>query len=314
MRRSSAPTEIPLPITYTPTTHRISKAKKGKRVHACEFPGCNKVFTRAEHRRRHELNHNPEALFRCSHSSCKKAFHRPDLLARHMERHELESQMNQPHWTQQLSEPSTSYVPKCAPQNTHPSPFLTAASTQPQNTMSIGSIVGPAIHPDLAGDCGLVWNGIDVPSDTQSSLYPQQPSIHESVEDTHFYTTPEPCPSPLSDGPTLSIPSHSRSSVCSTPAAMVDSYPEVNILEPDLTSSPVPVHASARSWDHPDASNMSHMVQISLHESLIQPPLQCQYPPQGWATPHHLHYDEHALPAATHYPPSTAVAWKSWSP
>lgn len=55
-------------ITYTPTTHRISKAKKGKKVHACEFPGCSKVrhtqirscdelltqpqiFTRAEHRK-----------------------------------------------------------------------------------------------------------------------------------------------------------------------------------------------------------------------------------------------------------------------
>ncbi len=32
-------------ITYTPTTHRISKAKKGKKVHACEFPGCPKVRT-----------------------------------------------------------------------------------------------------------------------------------------------------------------------------------------------------------------------------------------------------------------------------
>ena len=30
-------------ITYTPTTHRISKAKKGKKVHACEYPGCPKV-------------------------------------------------------------------------------------------------------------------------------------------------------------------------------------------------------------------------------------------------------------------------------
>ena len=29
-------------ITYTPTTRRISKAKKGKKVHKCEF-GCGKV-------------------------------------------------------------------------------------------------------------------------------------------------------------------------------------------------------------------------------------------------------------------------------
>lgn len=42
MRRSPQD-DITMPITYTPTTHRISKAKKGKRVHACEFPGCNKV-------------------------------------------------------------------------------------------------------------------------------------------------------------------------------------------------------------------------------------------------------------------------------
>ena len=41
MRTSSTPFEGPL--TYTPTTHRISKAKKGKRVHACESPGCGKV-------------------------------------------------------------------------------------------------------------------------------------------------------------------------------------------------------------------------------------------------------------------------------
>lgn len=33
----------PHEITYTPTTHRISKAKKGKKVHACEYPGCTKV-------------------------------------------------------------------------------------------------------------------------------------------------------------------------------------------------------------------------------------------------------------------------------
>lgn len=41
MRTSSIPLDGP--VTYTPTTHRVSKAKKGKRVHACEFPGCGKV-------------------------------------------------------------------------------------------------------------------------------------------------------------------------------------------------------------------------------------------------------------------------------
>ena len=44
------PEPINDPVTYTPTTHRVSKAKKGKKVHVCEF-GCGKVFTRAEHRK-----------------------------------------------------------------------------------------------------------------------------------------------------------------------------------------------------------------------------------------------------------------------
>lgn len=192
--------------------------------------------------------------------------------------------MNQAPWgTQQqnqtalVPEPATSYVPKCAPTDAHAG-FLTAAATpNPQNSMSIGSIVGPAIHPDLASDCGLLWNGIDAHPEPQTSLYPpqhhhphQQHHVHESVEDTRFYATPETCPSPLSDGPTLSIPSHSRSSVCSTPVAVVDSYPETNVLEAELTSSPMTMHASMRCWDQSD-NNMSNMVPLSLNGSLIQP-------------------------------------------
>ncbi|KAF9894773.1 hypothetical protein FE257_004394 [Aspergillus nanangensis] len=327
MRRTSAPTEISLPITYTPTTHRISKAKKGKRVHACEYPGCDKVFTRAEHRRRHELNHNPEALFRCSRPGCKKAFHRPDLLARHMERHDLEAQMDHAQWNQQtqiplVSEPppATPYVTKCAPSDPHTASYL--AVTQAQNSMSIGSIVGPAIHPELvANDCGMIWSGLDMHPDPQSTLYPghqqqqqqqQQPHIHESVEDTGFYATPDTCPSPLSDGPTLSIPSHSRSSVCSTPVAMVDTYPE-NIMDSELTSSPVPMHTNIRCWEQTEGQNISNMVPLSLNESLIHSSLQCQYPQPTWPTSQTLSYDEQQchLPPAPQY--QTPMPWKSWS-
>jgi hypothetical protein len=41
--RQSPKEDTNMPVTYTPTTHRISKAKKGKRVHACEHEGCDKV-------------------------------------------------------------------------------------------------------------------------------------------------------------------------------------------------------------------------------------------------------------------------------
>ncbi|KAI9769229.1 MAG: hypothetical protein M1840_004358 [Geoglossum simile] len=77
---------------YTPTTHRISKAKKGRRVHGCTYADCGKVFTRAEHLRRHQLNHRPEALYKCDIAGCPKTFQRPDLRARHMERHEQQNQ------------------------------------------------------------------------------------------------------------------------------------------------------------------------------------------------------------------------------
>lgn len=50
-------------ITYTPTTHRISKAKKGKKVHACEYPGCTKVgFIRDGKSSRSRLIRNSRSL------------------------------------------------------------------------------------------------------------------------------------------------------------------------------------------------------------------------------------------------------------
>ncbi|KAB8236129.1 uncharacterized protein BDW43DRAFT_248646 [Aspergillus alliaceus] len=327
MRRTSAQAEIPLPITYTPTTHRISKAKKGKRVHACEYPGCNKVFTRAEHRRRHELNHNPEALFRCTHVGCKKAFHRPDLLARHVERHELENQMNNAQWGRQSHLPMVSespYLPKGAPVDPNAGHFL--AATHPATSMSIGSIVAPHIHPDLANDTGLMWMGMDMSSGHQTPIYPHQ--IHESVEDNQFYSSPENCPSPSSDGATLSIPSHPRSSVASTPTAIAEPYPE-NIVDADLTSSPMPVHESLRCWDQSEGPLATpSYAPVSLNESLAQSvsqsqpvtgnmtltgeqPFHCQYPSPTWSATHHFGYDDHPLPTGTQFPPP--MPWKSFT-
>ncbi|KAJ5488918.1 hypothetical protein N7539_003808 [Penicillium diatomitis] len=66
---------------------RASKAMKGRRVHACEFPGCDKIFTRAEHRRRHELVHKSKKAHMCTFVGCHKSFHRPDYLMQHLARH-----------------------------------------------------------------------------------------------------------------------------------------------------------------------------------------------------------------------------------
>ncbi|CAI9626666.1 unnamed protein product [Alternaria burnsii] len=71
-------------IHYT-RTGRISKAKKGLKVHNCE--NCGRSYTRAEHLRRHQKNHAQEDALVCQVSGCGKTFFRIDLLHRHQERH-----------------------------------------------------------------------------------------------------------------------------------------------------------------------------------------------------------------------------------
>ncbi|KAJ5206165.1 Zinc finger C2H2 [Penicillium cf. griseofulvum] len=282
MRQSSQ--DDTMPVTYTPTTHRISKAKKGKRVHACQYPGCGKVFTRAEHRRRHELNHNPEASYRCATPGCKKAFHRVDLLARHMERHELESQPEQP-WASNTQKPivTESGVPRCMSMD-HGMPL---AATSHSHSMSIGSLVAPGIHPELANDCSLMWSGVDLPLQPRPAFHSQLP---DSVDDSPFYSSPaETCPSPLSDA-TFSLPPHSSSSISSASVSVIDQYPK-NILKGDVTSSPLQIHTPLR-WDTDAGMPPSHLVPMSMGENMIQPPVQCHYPSPSWSSADCLPYED----------------------
>lgn len=63
---------------------RISKAKKGLKIHNCE---CGRSYTRLEHLKRHQKNHANDDALVCDYPSCGKIFYRPDLLLRHRERH-----------------------------------------------------------------------------------------------------------------------------------------------------------------------------------------------------------------------------------
>ncbi|KAL6233770.1 hypothetical protein BDW75DRAFT_241736 [Aspergillus navahoensis] len=291
MPRATAPAEIPLPITYTPTTHRISKAKKGKRVHACEYPGCPKVFTRAEHKRRHELNHNPEALYRCTQTGCKKSFHRPDLLARHVERHELEAQMDaSARWEHPSARSSVDYIPRYTVVTSTPAPYI--AMPQPQSAVS----KSPVIHPDLAID-GLLWATMD---QHQHQHILSTPRIHEPVDDTtRYYSTPEACSSPSSDGTAYSIPSYSSSisSVSSRSPGLGDPYPDP-IIDSKLTSSPAPMHTTLDGcqWERADTvppATVSMVPLSTLPDSLIHPAL--QYQPQSWPMPQQINYNENIM-------------------
>lgn len=63
----------------------------------CNYPNCNKSFTRLEHLSRHNLNHWPKKIFECSfifpdtNIKCGKTFVRRDLLVRHEGRHAKEN-------------------------------------------------------------------------------------------------------------------------------------------------------------------------------------------------------------------------------
>jgi hypothetical protein len=53
----------------------------------CDFEGCGKSYSRAEHLARHALNHSPREIYRCEFQGCDRWFVRQDLCTRHYERH-----------------------------------------------------------------------------------------------------------------------------------------------------------------------------------------------------------------------------------
>ncbi|EQL00315.1 zinc finger domain-containing protein type domain containing protein [Ophiocordyceps sinensis CO18] len=67
--------------------YRGASRRGAPRRFACHHSGCGKVYSRAEHLQRHQLNHAPKQIFRCDIGDCDQKFVRPDLLARHKRRH-----------------------------------------------------------------------------------------------------------------------------------------------------------------------------------------------------------------------------------
>ncbi|KAH6659828.1 fungal-specific transcription factor domain-containing protein [Truncatella angustata] len=53
----------------------------------CPSEGCGKSYSRAEHLYRHQLNHTPKYIYKCTFPGCEREFVRQDLRNRHMDRH-----------------------------------------------------------------------------------------------------------------------------------------------------------------------------------------------------------------------------------
>ncbi|KAF2273075.1 uncharacterized protein EI97DRAFT_461334 [Westerdykella ornata] len=138
MKRSASPSHMPpeLPTVNYTRTGRISKAKKGLKVHNCE---CGRSYTRAEHLRRHQKNHAPTPLL-CEYPECGKTFFRLDLLQRHQERHnEIEKGVRRNSYVSQGTAPDSE------PQVTASVPITTPIVTSfpPQPTSYYPQTVSP---------------------------------------------------------------------------------------------------------------------------------------------------------------------------
>ncbi|KAK4224265.1 fungal-specific transcription factor domain-containing protein [Podospora fimiseda] len=69
------------------SSYKRASRKNAPRRFSCDYPGCEKMYSRAEHLQRHQLNHVPKEIYRCNVGGCEQQFVRADLLARHRKRH-----------------------------------------------------------------------------------------------------------------------------------------------------------------------------------------------------------------------------------
>ncbi|OTA90032.1 hypothetical protein M434DRAFT_78594 [Hypoxylon sp. CO27-5] len=148
----------------SPGTYKRASRKGAPRRFSCDWPGCDKIYSRAEHLQRHQLNHDPKTIYTCDVPDCTQTFVRPDLLARHKKRH------------------SASYIPR---NRTSSFSIPTKETVQDMSVMPSPSIVANAAGPP------------------RPAIFPQQPASAPRnaavllTSDSPIQPQPPPLPPPM---------------------------------------------------------------------------------------------------------------------
>ncbi|KAK8004087.1 cis-Golgi transport protein particle complex 20 kDa subunit [Apiospora arundinis] len=162
---------VPSPVMASPTGSQQSPSAPGYTYKRASRKGaekkfrctdCSKIYSRAEHLQRHQLNHNPKVVYKCQHPGCNQAFVRKDLLDRHEKRHSASyqprnraSSFNMPLESPPLESPpalppSPAMAPERPSQPTHqfPQPPLQSAPLNASVLLTPDSEISrPKSHP-----------------------------------------------------------------------------------------------------------------------------------------------------------------------